>query len=140
MPALIVVGIDGSPASRAALDWALAEAKRRRVPVLVVHAWQPDRHPAWHFRIPDPESVFRTELLPALCDYPTDDPIVVESLVEGPPVEALAEAARPAAMLVVGATHAGLTAEACLHRTSCPVIAVPALAVSNGSVRSARRS
>lgn len=126
MRALIVVGIDGSPASRAALDWALAEAKQRRAPLLVVHAWQPGRRRIWHFAIPDPESVFRTELLPALCDYPSDDPIVVESLVEGPPVEVLAAAAQPAAMLVVGATREGATAQACLRRAGCPVVAVPA--------------
>jgi nucleotide-binding universal stress UspA family protein len=39
----IVVGLDESPSSRSALDWAVAEAARRRLPLRLVHAveWQP---------------------------------------------------------------------------------------------------
>jgi nucleotide-binding universal stress UspA family protein len=126
MRALIVVGIDGSAASRTALDWALAEAKRRRAPVLVVHAIQPTRRPALHFVMPDPEALFRSALLPALRGYQTDDPIVIESIVEGAPVDVLVAAANPAAMLVVGATHRGLIGGQCVRRADCPVIVVPA--------------
>ncbi len=34
----IVVGIDGSPASQQALNWALGTASRRRIGVRIVHA------------------------------------------------------------------------------------------------------
>ena len=37
----IVVGIDGSSAAAAALDWAIAEAGFHRAEMLVVHAWEP---------------------------------------------------------------------------------------------------
>jgi nucleotide-binding universal stress UspA family protein len=36
---IIVVGVDGSKSSRAALEWALAEAKLRGSTVRAVHAW-----------------------------------------------------------------------------------------------------
>ncbi len=36
----VVVGIDGSPAASAALDWAVAEADDRNAELVVVHAWR----------------------------------------------------------------------------------------------------
>jgi nucleotide-binding universal stress UspA family protein len=39
-PARIVVGLDGSTSSRAALAWALAAAEPQHPPVVAVHAWQ----------------------------------------------------------------------------------------------------
>ena len=36
---IVVVGVDGSSGSRAALRWAVAEARLRNSPVLAVHAW-----------------------------------------------------------------------------------------------------
>jgi nucleotide-binding universal stress UspA family protein len=35
----VVVGVDGSPGAGEALRWALAEARLRKVPLRVVHAW-----------------------------------------------------------------------------------------------------
>src|SRR4051794_3003571 len=35
----VVVGVDGSAGSKAALSWALAEARLRNWPVRAVHAW-----------------------------------------------------------------------------------------------------
>lgn len=42
----IVVGIDGSDRARAALGWAVEEAKLRGDRVLAVHAWEPPVVPA----------------------------------------------------------------------------------------------
>ncbi|MGW7327691.1 universal stress protein [Streptomyces sp. NPDC054840] len=39
MKRTLVVGVDGSPESRAAADWAACEAVRRDLPLHVVHAW-----------------------------------------------------------------------------------------------------
>lgn len=41
----IVVGVDGSPASREALSWALAHAGDRATDLLVVHVYGPGRDP-----------------------------------------------------------------------------------------------
>lgn len=36
----VVVGVDGSPASRSALRWALAAVRRKHCPLVAVHAWE----------------------------------------------------------------------------------------------------
>ena len=41
MPRTIMVGLDGSPESRAAAEWAAREAQLRGLPVKLVHAWEP---------------------------------------------------------------------------------------------------
>ncbi|WP_055554998.1 universal stress protein [Streptomyces sp. NBRC 110028] len=41
MPRTITVGIDGSPESRAAAEWAAREAKLRGLPVKLIHVWEP---------------------------------------------------------------------------------------------------
>ena len=41
----LVVGVDGSEASDAAVRFGAREAASRRLPLALVHAWQP--FPAW---------------------------------------------------------------------------------------------
>jgi nucleotide-binding universal stress UspA family protein len=45
MPRPVIVGLDGSPESRAAAEWAAREAELRGLPLKVVHVWEP---------VPDP--------------------------------------------------------------------------------------
>src|SRR6185437_15197905 len=39
---IVVVGVDGSAGARAALRWAIAEARLRGARLRAVHAWAPD--------------------------------------------------------------------------------------------------
>ncbi|WP_199547252.1 universal stress protein [Streptomyces sp. N35] len=41
MPRTITVGLDGSPESQAAAEWAARESALRQLPLKVVHVWQP---------------------------------------------------------------------------------------------------
>jgi len=41
MSRTVVVGLDGSPESRAAAEWAAREAKLRALPLALVHVWEP---------------------------------------------------------------------------------------------------
>jgi nucleotide-binding universal stress UspA family protein len=43
-PGAVVVGVDGSPSSDLALDWAVAECARRGLPLHIIHAF-PDGYP-----------------------------------------------------------------------------------------------
>src|SRR6185437_17156639 len=49
----VIVGVDGSAGSDEALRWALAEARLRKAPLRVLHAW-----------------VYLHALVPALVGYP----------------------------------------------------------------------
>lgn len=41
MPRTVTVGLDGSPESRVAADWAAREAKLRGLPLKLVNVWEP---------------------------------------------------------------------------------------------------
>ncbi|RFS83526.1 universal stress protein [Actinomadura spongiicola] len=135
----IVVGIDGSAASVAALRFALAEARLLGAVVTLVCAWWdpgalpgPDRLP-----FTDPQAVkeqakarFTSAVGPCLVDYP--DVAVEERFVRERAGRVLADNAREAMLLVVGdrgigsspATLLGAVTRAVLHELPCPVAVV----------------
>jgi nucleotide-binding universal stress UspA family protein len=122
----IVVGVDGSEASKDALRWAMAEASLRNASVVAVHAWQPptpppEISPAF---TPVPAALDLTDWLPKLqasarllveqvVNEVAGDESGVEirpTAIEAPPATALIEAARDAELLVVGSRgHGGFT-------------------------------
>jgi nucleotide-binding universal stress UspA family protein len=146
----VVVGVDASPGSLGALEWALEEARLRRASLCVVHAWMLPLIEA----LPEPWAVGSPSL------GPSDDEVhshveaaardvlsasvnqarsaapeleVVAELVEGRTAGALLDAARDADLLVVGSRgrggFAGLllgsVSAQCVHHAPCPVVVVP---------------
>ncbi len=136
----IVVGIDGSDGSRAALHWALDETRRRGSRLDVVLAWQTP----YLGEVSGLVLVSMTEeaeqrarnLLADVADgivaaHP--DLHIVPLLAEGRAAPALLDAAAGADLLVVGSRGRGgfkslllgSVSSACVHHAPCPVAVVP---------------
>ena len=135
----IVVGVDGSAASRRALAWAVAHAARTGATVEAVHAWAlPDLGADPLSRAlagGDLEAEAGREL--ALVVDGTDTSglaaPVARTLVAGDTVPALVTAAKGADLLVVGARGlngvqqggVGTVAMGVVRAGPCPVVVVP---------------
>jgi nucleotide-binding universal stress UspA family protein len=136
--ATIVVGVDGSDASRAALVFALREATRRGATVKVVTAWEtPECYglltPAPGFDVcrEDAQAIQSAQMTAALADV-DEPPSVSRHIVHGSAGAALVGAAENADLLVVGTSHRhragrrllGSVSETCLRGAGCPVTLV----------------
>jgi nucleotide-binding universal stress UspA family protein len=137
----IVVGVDGSDSSRAALRWALEQAKVVGAELEAVLAFSfelawidvgSDYQATW---IEEATQRAREQLHGVLDEVvPEPRPVAVHPLVvEGSPATVLVDVARSADLLVVGARgrggFAGLllgsVSQRCVERASCPVVVVP---------------
>ncbi len=106
----IVVGVDGSPGSRTALNWAAAEAADHGADLVVVNVWEHTLLPpagsvsvSEHY-VPDPSQRtaedLRAEITQVLGENP---PVVVQPrLKQGTPAKVLIEESADADLLVVG--------------------------------------
>ncbi|MFJ5708265.1 MULTISPECIES: universal stress protein [unclassified Streptomyces] len=132
-PAYLVVGVDGSESSRAALALAFEEADLRRCALRAVAVWQPPV-----FTLHTGDTLFHAErrLLSETTagwaeKYP--DVRLTHEVLIGSPVEMLAEAGEHALAVVVGrrgrggysGMRVGSVVHGLLHRAHCPVITVP---------------
>ncbi|MDX8034958.1 universal stress protein [Lentzea sp. BCCO 10_0856] len=135
----VVVGVDGSAAARAALEWAVEDARRRGCRVDAVSAWHPDSGfiigavPAEVVMGMSPEAM--RAAAQAGLDHAVEGFEGVEIrriLVESDPRSALVEASKDAELLVVGNRGRGVIAEAilgsvssyCVHHALCPVVII----------------
>ena len=128
----IVVAVDGSPASNAAVSWAAHEAAMRNVPLTVVHAvvtptatWPPVPYPdSLAVRLEDEG---RKEVLHAVGlaekAMPTDRRVAIKrKLVYSTPALALVDMSDEAEMIVVGSSGRGLLSRAVLGSVSSTVV------------------
>lgn len=146
----IVVGVDGSEASRCALRWALDEARLRHATVDVVHAWEKPNLLGYVYMAVDPHPP----------DFERDARMLLDSVVSGAdttgvaavePIlvcdgaaRALLDTAKGADLLVVGARGLGgfgglllgSTSQQVVHHASCPVVVIPASSSQAGGTGS----
>ncbi|MER6687585.1 universal stress protein [Streptomyces minutiscleroticus] len=139
MPRTITVGLDGSPESRAAAEWAAREAELRGLPLKLVHVWEPvpepmaqapllgaETHQHWTERIPR-EAAEGLRLRHPVVDVLTEQ-------LAGRPSDALVDAAKDADLLVLGSRAlsgiggflVGSVGQAVVARTETPVVLVRA--------------
>lgn len=136
MAGLIVVGVDGSQASKDALGWAARQARLTGASLRAVASW---RWPNYITRVPpgaDPAADTRRTLDEVLEEVLADqtDLEITRHVVEGPPGPALLTQAVGAELLVVGAKGRaafpgmllGSVAEYCVRNGECPVVVVRA--------------
>lgn len=136
-PQPIIVGVDGSPSSAAALDWAARQGSLTREPLLVIMTWEWPRGVGWGPPIPadyDPVNDARTLLdetvRPVRAAHP--DLEMRTAVTEGHPAATLVEASRSASLLVVGSRGHGEFGEMllgsvslhCVTNAHCPVVVV----------------
>jgi nucleotide-binding universal stress UspA family protein len=137
----VVVGIDGSPNSEAALAFAFEAAATRKVPMIAVHAWTDSVLEAavaplldWDAIEADEHRVLAERLAGWGTKYP--DVEVRRVVVRERPAHALIEQATgTVAQLVVVGSHGrgsaaglvlGSVSHAVLHHSPCPVVVVKA--------------
>ncbi len=137
--AKIVVGVDGSPSSRAALRWAVRQAVLTDGMVDAITAWHVPVTPYGYTWAPisvdeadNLEEDARKALDAAISEEVdlADRHRVTARLINGHPAEVLLKAAAGADLLVVGSRGHGAFAEAllgsvgqyCVHHAHCPVL------------------
>lgn len=139
MPRTVTVGLDGSPESRAAAEWAAREAGLRELPLKLVHVWEPVPEPMaqapllgaetqqhWTERIPR-ESAEGLRLRHPGVEITTQQ-------LSGRPSEVLARVAQDSALLVLGSRGlsgvggflVGSVGQAVVARAEQPVVLVRA--------------
>jgi nucleotide-binding universal stress UspA family protein len=141
--AVIVVGVDYSEGAKAALRFALEEAKLRQATLRVVHAWQygyigatglEGAYPAVGGDIKELRDAAESALEETLREsIPETDTVEIERrVVEGRAATVLVDESRGADLLVVGSRgHGGFAglllgsvSQQCAHHAGCPVVIV----------------
>lgn len=130
----IVVGVDGSPHSNAALRWSLDQALARAGTVCAVLAWQvPFVSIPGAFSRSELEQGYREYLVKTVAEVEPAPRVALETLLaEADPAQALVTAAEDADLLVLGirgrSPVAGLmlgsVSQRCAASASCPVVLV----------------
>ncbi|MFF4908188.1 universal stress protein [Streptomyces sp. NPDC001260] len=132
-PPYFVVGVDGSPHSAAAVDFAFEEASLRGALLRALYVWHPpllgvlDEHAA----VQECRRLLSETVAGRSLTHPEVE--LRHEVVHGHPVQVLAKASEHALGLIVGTRgHGGFTgmllgsvSQGVLHHARCPVITVP---------------
>jgi nucleotide-binding universal stress UspA family protein len=154
---VILVGVDGSPASQVALRWALEEGALRECLVELVTVCASSE--ASNQARDDLSSEARDELerhaaevqrhsLDLAMRETNARPVISREVVRGDPVDVLPRLTTAAGLLVIGAhgTHglrhagAGSVSDACTRLAECPTVVVPPPLAESGPAHSAMTS
>ena len=136
---IIAVGVDETGSSRRALAWAAQEAVRRGAALHVITAWSWDAVEGAPLAAVDPQTLLaiaertqRDAIADVVGPMPAKPPIT-RHVVRCPAAEALADASKGAALLVVG-THGrgpvrslllGSVSLSVIKHSACPVVVMP---------------
>lgn len=108
----ILVGVDGSAASRAALNWAVTEAAARDTRLVIVHVCDPSRYTLW--KTPDQVQAGLAEAAQPIIDEAValateqdPDVDVTGRVVLGSPPRRLVNLSEDSALVVLGCRHHG---------------------------------
>ncbi|WP_410534884.1 universal stress protein [Streptomyces sp. KL2] len=133
-PPYLVVGVDGSPDSAAAVDFAFEEASLRGAALRALYVWHPPLLGPLDENAAEQEA--RRLLSESVAGRTAAHPEVElrQECVRGHPVQVLAEASEQALGLVVGTRGRGgftgmllgSVSQGVLHHARCPVLTVPA--------------
>ena len=140
----IIVGVDGSEASRDAFDWALTEAAAHDAKLQVINVYDlaPLIPPPGAPMPPEPGIIDQSsqELLEEMTAGAAASVVDIDLVpTNGPPARTLLDAARDADLLVVGSRGlgglrrllVGSVSQQCVHHSTCPVAVVHARMASN---------
>ena len=138
----IIVGVDGSDSSRAALSWAYDEAAHHGASITVVAVWQPPSMPMippygslpveGYDTQPKNDALALLERYVADLEVRTPEVEVRTSVEEGNPAKVLIERSKEAELLVVGSRgHGGFAgmllgsvSQHVVAHSECPVVVV----------------
>ncbi|GAB3887504.1 universal stress protein [Kibdelosporangium lantanae] len=121
----IVVGVDGTPGSQPALEWAITEAHRRNLPILVLHVGDLDDYPA----VSSGSLLERTHgqrvAVKAVHAVHARGVKVSSVVIPGSPADVLTGWSTDASMIVLGSRglHGSVGSSVSAH-ARCPVVVV----------------
>ena len=132
----IIVGVDGSPSSNAALEWAAQEAEIRGSTLELIHAWNyPNLGYEGYVAVLEDFEKDASALLDEVVafvrkNYPKLQ--LVSSLIQGPTAQTIMDRAKEADMVVVGsrgrggfsALLLGSVGQQLVHHCPAPVVII----------------